>query len=63
MDTVSGDVTIKLTEGVGARIEYETVSGDFSSAFAYTKERDIYTISGGELALSVETTSGDLQIE
>ena len=63
VDTVSGDVTIKLPEGVGARIEYETVSGDFSSAFAYTKERDIYTVAGGELALFVETSSGDLRIE
>ena len=60
---VSGNVSITLPEGVGAEVEFDSVSGDIHSDITHTKNGDTYTFGAGETKISVETVSGNLYIK
>ena len=63
IETARGSVEITLPQDLGARIVFETTRGEFSSSREYSKNGSVYTIGGGEVALFVETTSGDLKVQ
>jgi hypothetical protein len=68
VDTISGDVNLRLPDASGFRLDASTVSGDVGSEFELrdgaTARRSLSGVAGdGSAALTVSTTSGDIQIE
>ena len=64
LTTVSGDVDLELPRNTGFTLHYSTVSGDLESDFPLATERNgghIYGDGGGRI--TIDTTSGDLNIE
>lgn len=63
VDGVSSRVNLKLPENSGFRVDYSTVSGEFSSNFATTAEsKGKHTYGDGKVLIKVETISGNLII-
>lgn len=62
VDTTSGNVVLYLPKDADLTLNYETVSGDFDSAFAMSMHNGNYVINGGRSEWSVETVSGDLTV-
>lgn len=69
--TVSGDITLTLPAGLDAEIDFESLSGDFSSDFevSYETRRERWvgtrvrgTVGAGSRELSFNTVSGDVQL-
>ena len=60
---VSGSVKIALPAGIGATLEFSTVSGSLSSELEYTKDKQKYTFGTGEIEIDVETVSGNVSVE
>jgi hypothetical protein len=68
LDTISGDVNLRLPEDSGFRLDASTVSGDLSSEFelrdSATARRSLSGTAGdGSATLTIGTTSGDINIE
>ena len=68
LDSISGDVHLRLPEGSGFRLDASTVSGDLSSEFELrdgeTARRSLSGVAGdGSATLTIGTTSGDIDIE
>ncbi len=62
-ETVSGDITIKIPDNEGFRVNFDTVSGDLSTTFeARISKKEIVYKNGGT-SFDFETVSGDLKIE
>jgi hypothetical protein len=68
LDSISGDVNLRLPDASGFRLDASTVSGDLSSEFelhdAQTARRSLSGLAGdGSATLTIGTTSGDISIE
>jgi DUF4097 and DUF4098 domain-containing protein YvlB len=68
VDSISGDVRLRLPESSGFRLDASTVSGDLSSEFELRDgEPSLRGLSGvagdGSATLTIGTTSGDISIE
>ena len=68
VDSISGDVRLRLPESSGFRLDASTVSGDLSSDFELRGgEPSLRSLSGvagdGSATLTIGTTSGDISIE
>jgi DUF4097 and DUF4098 domain-containing protein YvlB len=68
LDSISGDVNLRLPDANGFRLDASTVSGDLTSEFelrdAQTGRRSLSGVAGdGSATLTVDTTSGDISIE
>ncbi|HEU5103242.1 MAG TPA: DUF4097 family beta strand repeat-containing protein [Roseiflexaceae bacterium] len=68
LNSISGDVRLRLPESSGFRLDASTVSGDISSDFELREgEQARWSLSGvagdGSATLTIGTTSGDIQIE
>ena len=62
IETTSGNVVLQLPQTADLTLAYETVSGDFDSAFAMSIHNGYYVIGGGHSEWGVETVSGDLTV-
>ena len=67
IDTVSGSVTLIIDENEDFSVDYNTVSGDFSSEVSLildnTKGKDVEGYKGNrDIEIRVETVSGDMEI-
>ena len=60
--TSSGDVHAALAEG-GALLAYTSSSGQLRTRTAYERRGDLYVFGSGESILTVETSSGNLEIQ
>ncbi len=67
IDTVSGSVKCKLLDGLGATVNFETVSGEMKTQSTPTKSGKCYTFPSadgrGSCNLRIETFSGNLSVE
>jgi hypothetical protein len=68
LDSISGDIHLRLPEDSGFRLDASTVSGDLSSEFELrdgaAARRSLSGIAGtGAATLTIGTTSGDIEIE
>jgi len=68
LNSISGDVQLRLPEGSGFRLDASSVSGDVSSEFELGEsEQARWNLSGvagdGSATLTIETTSGDIAVE
>lgn len=63
IDTSSGDVALVLPENSGFSLRHNTSSGEFSCAFSVVMSGDKYTSGNGAADFSVNTSSGDLDID
>jgi len=68
LDSISGDVNLRLPENSDFRLDASTVSGDLSSEFephdGETARRSLNGVVGdGSATLTIGTTSGDIDIE
>jgi hypothetical protein len=71
-NTVSGDITLRVPAGLGAEVDFESLSGDLNTDFAmvvdrrrdgrYVGSRVEGTIGEGGRTLSFHTVSGDVRI-
>ncbi|MDD6203563.1 MAG: DUF4097 family beta strand repeat-containing protein [Firmicutes bacterium] len=61
--TVSGSIDITLSSGLGATVEYKSISGRMSSALEYTVSEDKYIFGDGACRIFARTTSGDISIK
>lgn len=63
IDAVSGNIRIILPENAGFTLDYDSVSGSLSNAFATTiSGDDRYIYGDGTNKISINNTSGDLAI-
>ena len=62
-NTVSGSIDITLSGGLGATVEYKSISGRMSSALEYTVSEDKYIFGDGACRIFARTTSGDISIK
>jgi hypothetical protein len=68
VNSISGDVRVRLPESSGFRLDASTVSGDISSEFELSQGQQArWNLSGvagdGSATLTIGTTSGDIQVE
>ena len=68
LDSISGNVNLRLPENSDFRLDASTVSGDLSSEFELhngeTARRSLSGVAGdGSATLTIGTTSGDIDIE
>lgn len=63
VDTTSGEVEFCLPQTADLTLAYETVSGDFNSAYAMSIHNGNYVIGGGRSKWNVETVSGNLTVK
>lgn len=63
IESVSGNVNIRLPETVGYQIDYESVSGAFSSDLDYETGNGWYRSGDGSCRIQAETISGNLRVE
>jgi hypothetical protein len=68
LDSISGDVHLRLPEDSSFRLDASTVSGDLSDNFELrdgeTARRSLSGVAGdGSATLTISTTSGDIEIE
>jgi hypothetical protein len=68
VDSISGDVQLRLPESSGFRLDASTVSGDLSSEFELRDGgpslRSLSGVAGdGSATLTIGTTSGDISVE
>lgn len=62
IDTVSGSVKLFLLQSADFTLEFETVSGDFSSDIALKADGDKYICGDGINRYEIDTVSGDVDI-
>ena len=63
VDTVSGSVTLCLPADADFTLDFDTVSGSFSSALACKTENSRRIFGNGSGDYSIDTTSGSVRIE
>lgn len=63
LETVSGNVEVLLLSEFGFTLDYETVSGEFTTELPCTKEGEKYKYLDGKFELDIETVSGNLKIK
>ncbi len=62
MDTVSGDGFFYFPDNSAFKMEFDTISGDFSTNFEVTKSEDYYIFGHGTNIFTFDSVSGDLSI-
>ena len=62
VSSVSGNVELTIPESLGAIVEFSTMSGNFSSDMPHKTSNKTYTFGFGEIEVSVETVSGNLNV-
>lgn len=62
VEAVSGNVEIYLPDSASFRAEIDSVSGDFNTDFAVTKQGDAYISGNGDMNISADMVSGNLGI-
>jgi len=60
--TVSGDVNIETVGVPSITLSFRSRSGDLSSNVGYTRDGKNYLFNDGKLKMTVNSTSGDVQI-
>lgn len=63
VETVSGEVTLLLSEKAEFTLDYETVSGELSCDFATVQKGGKYICGGGGTTIEVGSTSGGLKVK
>ena len=63
VETTSGKVTLSLPDDPGFTCTVDTAGGSFSSSLALTKNGDTYSCGDGSARCSIDTSSGNIQIE
>lgn len=61
--TVSGNVTMQLSQGAGFNMMVSTVSGDVSSVFELVKNGSNYVYGDASADFEIDTVSGDITIQ
>lgn len=62
IEAVSGNAEIYLPDTASFRAEIDSISGDFSTDFAVTKQGDAYISGNGDVEISADMVSGNLGI-
>lgn len=62
-ESTSGNIKLCLPASVGFTAQFSSVSGDFSSDLAASKNNNIYTAGDGGIEIHASTVSGDLKIQ
>lgn len=63
VDMVSGDINIRIPEQLsGFEVEFDSVSGDFTSDFSTSVDKGEYRFGDGSFEINADTVSGDLKI-
>lgn len=62
IEAVSGNAEIYLPGTASFRAEIDSVSGDFNTDFAVTKQGDAYISGSGDIEISADMVSGNLGI-
>lgn len=62
IETASGDALILLPENSGFTVDLDAISGDFSSDFSTTKQKDRYICGDGACKISFDGASADITI-
>ncbi len=62
IDCTSGDVTLALSDKPGFTAEIDTTSGDFDSDIPLSKNGDVYLCGDGSGSVSIDVTSGNVQL-
>lgn len=62
MDTVSSSIQLTLPENDGFTLDYKSISGTFSCAFATTQNSGKYVYANGLNEIKIDTVSGNLSI-
>ncbi len=62
VDASSGDVTICVPKDADFEAEVDTSSGEFYSELALSRDGDTYTAGSGSNSISIDTSSGDVNI-
>lgn len=62
VEAVSGNADIYLPADASFRAEIDSVSGDFNTDFAVTKQGDAYICRNGDMDISADMVSGNLGI-
>ena len=63
VDTTSGDVTLSLPTEPGFTAKLDTSSGDIGFSQALAKQGESYVCGDGSWRVTVDTTSGDIQLK
>lgn len=63
IETVSGDTKLVFMQNQGFTLDFETVSGKFTTQLSCVIEGDKYQYLNGNCLIEVETVSGDLEIK
>ena len=63
VDTVSGAVTLRLPENAGFTLDFETVSGEYTSELPCAVKDGRCVCGDGSGDYEIDTTSGDVRIE
>lgn len=63
VESVSGNVMVKLVPNKGADIEHDSVSGRFSSKYEGRFHGDHFIIGDASVELKIETVSGNISIK
>lgn len=61
-DTTSGDANLRLPAACGFEVQFESMSGNFSSDFPTMKNNKLYTYRDGTCKMQFHSVSGDLYI-
>lgn len=62
IESVSGGISIYISEKENISFSFETVSGNFKTNIQYIKEKDIYKFNDGTDNFSIETVSGYFKV-
>lgn len=63
VNTVSGNVYLSVPESLGFTLTVATVSGEFNSSLETAKNGDTYTRLGGGANMTVDTVSGNINVD
>ena len=62
IDTISGDMTVYLDENTGFRVDWDSISGGFSSDFQVTGGKGNASYGSGVVSIHFGTVSGRMQV-
>lgn len=62
IESVSGGISIYITENESIAFDFETVSGNFKTNLKYTKDKETYIFNEGQVIFDIETVSGYFKV-
>ncbi len=62
LESVSGDIDLTLPENAGFTVDMDSISGDFDSDFAVTKQGRTYSYGDGSCKIDLSGMSGDITL-